>query len=347
MFTSYFQEPQSESASLVAEADSTLQKVLLGSEDVNTETTCLKAQLDKLLIAYQTRETQFTASVAEVKGKYGAIIKEATDKANSILAAAQKATEESAKIAAESLSASERTAAETLKTTTEKNNKLIADALAQATAIQVASANERAAWEAEKASVADIQKSKPVVKVNVGGTKFTTSLTTLCRFPDTMIGTMYSGRHELVQDEDGYHFIDRDGTHFRYILNFLRSPETFECELTGAALKEFKNECDYYGLKELMFPFVPIPAFACNNPYGYSVAVSQNLNGVWIVKDQPLKICTHCFRADYSHCGTGHPHGYMYFDTFQSTVQARGGAIDWSVQPKPTPTCGGCGRAQV
>jgi hypothetical protein len=37
---------------------------------------------------------------------------------------------------------------------------------------------------------------------------------------------MFSGRHELKKNEAGAHFIDRDGTHFNQILNFLRAPES-------------------------------------------------------------------------------------------------------------------------
>jgi len=207
---------------------------------------------------------------------------------------------------------------------------------------------ETAAWEAEKAKLSAIKNFEGKIRLDVGGHRFTTSLTTLRRFPDTMIGAMFSGRHAFHLDEEGYYFIDRDGTHFRHILNFLRSPEAFVCELTGAGLKELKNECDYYGVLDKMFPFVPIPAFACNNLRGQMVTVSQNVSGMWSVNNQPLKICTHCFRADYSHCGVaGQSHGYTYFANFHATLQARGGAIDWSVQPKPSPTCAGCGRAHI
>jgi len=339
-------EQQSESASLVAEADSALQKVLHGSDDVNTEATDLKAQLDKLLAAYQTRESQFTATVAEVKEKYSSIIQEATDKANNILAAAQKSAEESAKAVAESLFASKQSAAEALKTTTEKNNKLVADATAQAAAIQAESAKERAAWEAEKASVADIQKFKPVVKVNVGGTKFTTSLTTLCRFPNTMIGTMYSGRHELVQDEDGYHFIDRDGTHFRYILNYLRSPETFECELTGAALKELKCECEYYGLKKLMFPYTPLAPFKTRDVANESIVVSQDQHGIYRVNGVPVRRCKHCGLGDFAGNSKIKRGGYYddevdYIPHFDLVVEDRGGVV-YKTQPSVTYPCRVC-----
>ncbi len=37
-----------------------------------------------------------------------------------------------------------------------------------------------------------------------------------------MLAAMFSGRHELQREPDGSFFIDRDGAHFRHILNFLR-----------------------------------------------------------------------------------------------------------------------------
>ena len=78
--------------------------------------------------------------------------------------------------------------------------------------------------ETMKAAVdGNIQQFKQRVKLNVGGSKFETTLSTLTRHPDSMLAVMFSGRHEVPQDDDGYVFIDRDGTHFRIILNFLRT----------------------------------------------------------------------------------------------------------------------------
>jgi len=42
-----------------------------------------------------------------------------------------------------------------------------------------------------------------------------------------MLSAMFSGRHNVTKDEDGRYFIDRDGTHFRYILNYLRDGNTY------------------------------------------------------------------------------------------------------------------------
>ena len=38
-----------------------------------------------------------------------------------------------------------------------------------------------------------------------------------------MLHAMFSGRFDTKPAEDGSYFIDRDGTHFRYILNYLRT----------------------------------------------------------------------------------------------------------------------------
>lgn len=112
-------------------------------------------------------------------------------------------------------------------------------------------ADEKQQWDIEKQVIANTHTFESRIKLDVGGCKFTTTLTTLTRFPDSMIGTMFSGRHNLTTDESGYYFIDRDGTHFRHILNYLRCPEDFdESSISADHLKELKKEAVYYGLDE-------------------------------------------------------------------------------------------------
>jgi hypothetical protein len=60
------------------------------------------------------------------------------------------------------------------------------------------------------------------LNINVGGCIFATRLATLRKYPDTMLGAMFSGRYPIQKDKDDNYFIDRDGTHFSHILNFLR-----------------------------------------------------------------------------------------------------------------------------
>ena len=58
--------------------------------------------------------------------------------------------------------------------------------------------------------------------LNVGGMYYTTLRTTLLRFPDSMLAAMFNGQQELVRDSQGAYFIDRCGTYFGYILEYLR-----------------------------------------------------------------------------------------------------------------------------
>lgn len=92
------------------------------------------------------------------------------------------------------------------------------------------------------------------VKLDIGGHQFTTSLLTLTRESDSMLAAMFSGRHCLKTESDGSYFIDRDGTHFRYILNYLRDgcikDGTLPCSET--ILRELLTEAEYYQLSGLV-----------------------------------------------------------------------------------------------
>ena len=121
--------------------------------------------------------------------------------------------------------------------------------------ISEALAEEKQQWDLEKQAIASTHTFEPLINLNIGGSKFTTTATTLTRFPDTMLGAMFSGRHKLTADASGHYFIDRDGTHFRHILNYLRCPEDFDASSISADhKKELKKEAEYYGLDLLMFP---------------------------------------------------------------------------------------------
>ncbi|KAJ1407595.1 BTB/POZ protein [Ochromonadaceae sp. CCMP2298] len=88
-----------------------------------------------------------------------------------------------------------------------------------------------------------------ILKLDVGGVKFKTTYSTV-RNVEGMLSAMFSGRHTLTPDQEGYHFIDRDGTHFRHILNLLRFPTEFEVDLSKGELLELEREVRYYGLSE-------------------------------------------------------------------------------------------------
>ena len=97
-------------------------------------------------------------------------------------------------------------------------------------------AEEKREWEEEKERIKKTKTFEKIVNVNVGGSRYTTTLSTLTKYPDSMLGAMFSGRHALVQQEDGSYFIDVDGEPFRYILSFLRNREhgIYTLSLLGA-----------------------------------------------------------------------------------------------------------------
>ena len=89
------------------------------------------------------------------------------------------------------------------------------------------------------------------VKLNVGGQHFTTTVQTLTKDPNSRLAAMFSGRFDMKLSEDGSFFIDRDGTHFRFILNFLRTGKLTLPE--GATFtKELEEEAEFYQIQGLI-----------------------------------------------------------------------------------------------
>ena len=96
-----------------------------------------------------------------------------------------------------------------------------------------------------------VQDFPSIIDINVGGNVYTTSLASLTRFPDSMLGVMFSGRRSVAKDSRGNFFIDRDGPMFRYVLNFLRSsklnlPDNFQ------EFDQLAEEADFYQIPRLI-----------------------------------------------------------------------------------------------
>lgn len=75
--------------------------------------------------------------------------------------------------------------------------------------------------------------TESVIELNVGGVFYTSSLETLTKESESLLGEIFSGRTTVPKDAKGKHFIDRDGVLFRYILDYLRNgsitlPESFK-----------------------------------------------------------------------------------------------------------------------
>jgi len=64
-----------------------------------------------------------------------------------------------------------------------------------------------------------------IVKLNVGGFKFHTTVATLTKYPDTFFTALLSEKMPTARDEEGAYFIDRDGQFFAPVLIWLRTNE--------------------------------------------------------------------------------------------------------------------------
>uniref|UniRef100_A0A1I7T5D3 BTB domain-containing protein n=1 Tax=Caenorhabditis tropicalis TaxID=1561998 RepID=A0A1I7T5D3_9PELO len=88
-----------------------------------------------------------------------------------------------------------------------------------------------------------------IVKLNIGGTVFHTTVSTLTRF-DGFFKTLLETDVPVTKDDTGSIFVDRDPTYFRFILNFMRDGDV-ELPDSKKELKEIHIEAQYYLLKDL------------------------------------------------------------------------------------------------
>lgn len=82
------------------------------------------------------------------------------------------------------------------------------------------------------------------IKLNIGGTRFETTAHTLTRIEGTVLKTLLEERWNCPACPQGQEiFIDRDPTHFRIILNFLRDG-SFDVPQDQRELAEIEREAE-------------------------------------------------------------------------------------------------------
>ncbi|CAO3585905.1 unnamed protein product [Absidia cylindrospora] len=114
---------------------------------------------------------------------------------------------------------------------------------------------EKSSLDREKEMMQHIRKTQDEkVKLNVGGQLFQTSLSTLRRDPNSTLAAMFDGHQCIKPDEtDGSYFIDRDGTYFRLVLNYLRDlkvPSSIRDD--PKIMDELMQEARHYQIKGLL-----------------------------------------------------------------------------------------------
>lgn len=123
-----------------------------------------------------------------------------------------------------------------------------------------------------------------IIRLSVGGCHYTTSLETLLSDPDSMLAAMFSGYHNVKSDEEGRYFIDRDGTHFRYILNYLRDKDA-TLPSDSETLVELFKEVGFYHLTGLEQKIELLLKKSKNFTLSYGKfldIINQNMNGIQI-----------------------------------------------------------------
>ncbi|KAI9487473.1 MAG: BTB/POZ protein [Benjaminiella poitrasii] len=114
---------------------------------------------------------------------------------------------------------------------------------------------EKQQFEYEKELIKEIRKfQEEKVKLNVGGQLFETSLSTLRKDPNSILATMFGeDGGTITPDADNSYFIDRDGTYFRLILNYLRDLKIPSGIMNDPKIMdELMQEAQFYRIKGLM-----------------------------------------------------------------------------------------------
>ncbi|XP_028410726.1 uncharacterized protein LOC114533409 [Dendronephthya gigantea] len=120
------------------------------------------------------------------------------------------------------------------------------------------------AYNVEKKKLnAVIVRDDDIIHLNIGGTKFTTTRSTLCQVKDSLLASMFSGRWEdsVPRDQDGAVFFDYNPVYFGFILDYLRAKKMATPEnpaplpdVPDNQVKNFQNLVGYLGLSEDIVP---------------------------------------------------------------------------------------------
>lgn len=93
-----------------------------------------------------------------------------------------------------------------------------------------------------------LNEQSPIVKLNVGGLRYMTTLSTLTARGENHLSTLVhhcrQGHMSSTIDEEGYYFVDRNGRLFEYVLDYLRNGVLVAP--MGVSMECMYRELDFY-----------------------------------------------------------------------------------------------------
>lgn len=86
------------------------------------------------------------------------------------------------------------------------------------------------------------------IKLNIGGRIHITTLSTINKYPNTLLGKLTSKENSKIakKDEDGSYFFDRNPDLFCYVLDFYRTGNIIYP--TNVSKQDFLNELKFWGI---------------------------------------------------------------------------------------------------
>eukprot|EP01094_Clydonella_sp_ATCC50884_P014670 TRINITY_DN2514_c0_g1_i6.p2 TRINITY_DN2514_c0_g1~~TRINITY_DN2514_c0_g1_i6.p2 ORF type:complete len:249 (+),score=69.86 TRINITY_DN2514_c0_g1_i6:288-1034(+) len=101
---------------------------------------------------------------------------------------------------------------------------------------------------------------------------------------------MFSGRFNAVALEDGTYFVDRDGSVFRHVLNFLRGQELRLDRLSDTELAHLLEDAEFYNIEDLLdhiqhFKNLRVPSNILEDRHWVRALLS------WLPRGSRLELC--------------------------------------------------------
>eukprot|EP01084_Bolivina_argentea_P261260 441430_1 len=94
-----------------------------------------------------------------------------------------------------------------------------------------------------------------IIVLDVGGVKYKTTLQTITCY-NSILKSRFSGSFSLRPNQDGSHFIDRNGKLFEYILEYFRTGQLLLPKWNKQDIWKFYIEVNYYMIRSLFRPIL-------------------------------------------------------------------------------------------